>query len=390
MSTIFWLSVTAVAYTYIVYPAAIYFCARLAAKPHNCDGTACAGVSVLIAGHQEREKILEKLVCLCKQLSDSKMRGEIIVVLDGIGSSPSGIGEYLNKKVTDERIKIINLSCNIGKAAAISTGAAEAKYDVLVLSDIRQRWRPDALSLLVESFRDANVGAVSGELVLESQEGIAGGVGLYWKYERWLRHQESLYDSVTGVTGAICAVRSELFEPVPAGTILDDVYWPLKVVMKGFRVLHLPDAIAYDRLPSHAKDEFRRKVRTLCGNFQLMTLLPEAVYPWRNRLWWQFISHKLLRLVAPWALLGILASSALIDGPFYRWAFWAQAAVYGITLIMMLSGQAKRVRLIAAAAAFLLLNFAAWVAFWVWISGREANAWKSVNYNDLAGDRPKN
>ena len=89
---------------------------------------------------------------------------------------------------------------------------------------------------------------------------------MYWKFEKWIRRTESQLYSMVGATGAISAVRRELFRPVPAGTLLDDVYWPLQVAMQGYRVVHDSRAKAYDRLPGRVKDEFRRKVRTLAGN----------------------------------------------------------------------------------------------------------------------------
>src|ERR1019366_2199678 len=112
--------------------------------------------------------------------------------------------------------------------------------------------------------------------------------------------------SQVGVTGAISAVRRPLFRPIPPGTLLDDVYWPMLVVLQGQRVVHDERAKAFDQLPANPHDEFCRKVRTLAGNFQLLTLLPwSAFWPWRNRVWWQWTSHKLLRLASPWALLGV-------------------------------------------------------------------------------------
>src|SRR5262249_54665110 len=187
-------------------------------------------------------------------------------------------------------------------------------HDILVFADARQRWDPLALRMLLENFADPEVGAVSGDLVVESAPGVMGGVGLYWRYEKWLRKKESQIHSTTGVTGAICAVRRALFPGGPPGTLLDDVYWPLCVVMGGHRVVHDKRAVAYDRLPERARDEFRRKVRTLTGCFQIVTRLPQTLLPWRNPVWVQFVSHKLLRLAVPWALLAMLLGSAVLPG----------------------------------------------------------------------------
>src|SRR5262249_3539954 len=150
---------------------------------------------------------------------------------------------------------------NFGKAAALNEGVRYAMHDFLVFADVRQTWERYALRQLVVGFCDSTVGAVSGELILNESSGDNSGVGVYWRYEKWLRYTESQYDSVIGVTGAVCAVRRALFTNLPPGTILDDVYWPLRVIMLGYRVQHEPNAIVFDRLPTNARDEFRRKIR---------------------------------------------------------------------------------------------------------------------------------
>jgi len=152
-------------------------------------------------------------------------------------------------------------------------------------------------------------------------------------------------------------------------------------VMQGRRVVYDEGAIAYDRLPGRAKDEFLRKVRTLSGNFQLAAVLPQAMLPWRNPIWAQFLSHKLLRLVVPWMLLAVFATSGLLQGAFYGSAFVAQVVFYGLAALVLSVGAGSRWRVATAAAGFVVLNAAAWLAFWVWISGRTAGSWKKVAYD---------
>jgi cellulose synthase/poly-beta-1,6-N-acetylglucosamine synthase-like glycosyltransferase len=339
-----------------------------------------------MTGHCEGERILEKLRELLQQLNEAHVIGQVIVVLDGIGGGPNEAIRSALLATGDARVQVVALPSHCGKAAAIAEGVRIATNEILVFADVRQVWQESALSNLLENFRDPTVGAVSGELVLLEAAGPTRGVGFYWKFEKWLRLQEARLDTVIGVTGAICAVRRELFTPPPAGTILDDVYWPLNVIIKGYRVLHDPRAVAFDRLPSHARDELKRKVRTLCGNFQLVFQLPAALSPTRNRAWWQFVSHKLLRLVVPWALLGAIVLSATIPTNPYHWLFLGQASAYGLTVLGMLTGLAYRFRIGSAAAAFLMLNYAAWIAFWMWLLKREDIQWVSLNYDNQPTD----
>jgi cellulose synthase/poly-beta-1,6-N-acetylglucosamine synthase-like glycosyltransferase len=250
---------------------------------------------------------------------------------------------------------------------------------MLVFADVRQTWADDAIVRMLENFADRSVGAVSGNLILESEPGVLAGVSLYWRFEKWLRTQEGRCWSQVGVTGAIAAARRELFESIPDGTVLDDVCWPLRIAMRGYRVVHEESAVAFDRLPEKSSAEFRRKVRTLAGNLQLAGRIPASLLPWRNRVWLVWMFHKLARLAVPWALLGLLATSVLIDSPWARGFAILQAASYLLALAG-LTPWLRRSRLPGAAASFLVLNAAAWCAFWVWATGRTAASWRKVDY----------
>jgi hypothetical protein len=209
------------------------------------------------------------------------------------------------------------------------------------------------------------------------------GVGLYWRFEKWLRRQESDLHSTVGVTGAICAVRKQLFRPIPQGTLLDDVYWPLCVTMQGFRVVLDDRARAYDRLPELMISEFRRKVRTLSGNFQLIARLPSSLIPWRNPVWFYLIAHKLARLAVPWAMMVLLVSAA-IGGSVLHWTvFSAVTLALSLGIIGLVPGAASRSRVLSASAAVLMLNVAAWWAFWVWMSGRASRSWNKTPYRHV-------
>jgi cellulose synthase/poly-beta-1,6-N-acetylglucosamine synthase-like glycosyltransferase len=143
---------------------------------------------------------------------------------------------------------------------------------------------------------------------------IADGVGVYWRYEKELRRRESAVGSTLGATGAIYALRRTLWQPLPPDTILDDVLAPMRVVLAGHRVVFNDKARAFDRAAVDANAELRRKVRTLAGNYQILRLEPRLLLPWRNPVWLQYLSHKIGRLLAPYALLAaFFANMALAE-----------------------------------------------------------------------------
>jgi cellulose synthase/poly-beta-1,6-N-acetylglucosamine synthase-like glycosyltransferase len=372
----FWLSATCVGYACAGYAVILAVLVKVRRRPvHRLPGFK-PRVSIITCAHNEESFIGTRVDELAQLLEASEVEGEIIVVSDGSTDSTAEKARCHG----GSNVQVLELAERGGKAAALNAGCAAAQYPILILADTRQRWNPTALRMLLENFADPTVGAVSGDLVVETAPGVMAGVGFYWRHEKWLRNQESLLHSTVGVTGAICAVRRALFPYVPPGTLLDDVYWPLRVVLQGHRIVHDTRAVAYDRLPERARDEFRRKVRTLAGNFQLIARLPGALLPWRNPVWWQFVSHKVLRLLVPWALLTMLVTNLFLSGPIYRTILSAQICFYALALLGHVPGIGRRVRPAAAAASMLVLNAAAWLAFWVWVSGRSHRSWRKVVY----------
>jgi biofilm PGA synthesis N-glycosyltransferase PgaC len=229
----------------------------------------------------------------------------------------------------------------------------------------------NAVSELVVCFANPEVGAVSGELLLELAKGRAAqnGLGIYWRIEKAVRKLESQSGSVIGVTGAIYAIRRELFVEIPHGTILDDVFVPMNVARQGRRVVFQPTAIARDRIFAERGKEFSRKVRTLTGNYQLVQLAPWLLSP-ANPLLFRFVSHKLLRLLVPFFLLAMVVSSSLLGGATYKMALTAQLICYGLALLGALRPASRNVKPIAIAHTFVLLNVAAVAACNNFVQGR--------------------
>jgi poly-beta-1,6-N-acetyl-D-glucosamine synthase len=174
--------------------------------------------------------------------------------------------------------------------------------------------------------------------VLDAEDGdaadstVGDGVGLYWRYEKWLRRNESLVWSTLGATGAIYAMRRHLWLPLPGDTLLDDVLAPMRVVLAGSRVVFEEQARAFDRAAVDAAAETRRKRRTLAGNYQILVHEPRLLLPWANPVWVQYLSHKIGRLLVPWALVGAFFASASLAGSswLYAGAFGLQVAFYGL------------------------------------------------------------
>src|SRR5215510_8821712 len=305
IETLFWFSFAFVFYVYLGYPAVLLLWRRIASWPVKKQYGEPT-VTLVIAAHDERQTIEAKLRN-CLALNYPKRKLQIIVSLDG----PTDGSEFAVWKYVSQGIEMVHSRDHAGKAAALNRALRRATGDIVVFADVRQTLSPNAIRELTASFADETVGAVSGELLLmdESQQEATTEVGLYWRYEKALRSMESEIHSIAGATGAIYAIRRELYEELPEDAILDDVLTPLRIVLRGKRTVFEPEAKAYDCVACCPLAEYRRKVRTLCGNYQLLVSLPQAVLPWRNPIFIQFISHKLGRLVVPWALLSWLITN---------------------------------------------------------------------------------
>src|SRR5262249_24965597 len=142
-----------------------------------------------------------------------------------------------------------------------------------------------------------------------SDSPVSEGIGLYWVYEKWLRRSESRVWSTLGATGAIYALRRSCWTPLPARTLLDDVLAPMRAVLDGCRIVFEERAVAFDRASVDAAAESRRKTRTLAGNYQILLQEPRLLVPFVNPVWLQYVSHKVGRLLAPWALLGLFVAT---------------------------------------------------------------------------------
>jgi cellulose synthase/poly-beta-1,6-N-acetylglucosamine synthase-like glycosyltransferase len=368
---IFWISVVAIFYTYIGYPAAVYLLARLRGKRVAKSG-ATPRVSVVVACHNEARNIQSRISNLLESDYPAELL-EIIVVSDGSTDRTADLARLAQSP----RVRALHYRERSGKAAALNLGVENASGEVIVFADARQRFEPRAIRELVANMSDPRVGAVSGELLLDAPAGssVGEGVGLYWKYEKWIRKNESRFNSVIGATGAIYAIRRELWKPLPLSTILDDVYTPMHIALRGRRVVFEEKARAYDRASACAGGEFARKVRTLTGNYQLCQLMPRLLLPW-GALAFQFYSHKILRLAAPVFLLLLLASSALAvaSDPLdlvYQAALALQAAFYASVLAgACLLRRNRKVRLLSFAYVFSVMNAAALVGLFYFITGK--------------------
>jgi poly-beta-1,6-N-acetyl-D-glucosamine synthase len=371
MTWVFWGSVAVILYTYAGYLAWLWL--RSQWRPMPVRRAAIEpSISVVLVVRNEQRVLAAKLENLLG-LDYPQERMDVVVVSDG---STDRTEEILHEYAQNPRVQTVLKQLSQGKASGLNDALQVAQGEIVIFTDARQHIEAGGVKVLVENFADPQVGCVSGELMLGDRKAgeKAQGLGLYWRIEKRVRELESASGSVVGATGAFYGVRRDLLVPLPPETLLDDVYIPMQVVRAGKRVVFEPRARAWDLVDQGASREFARKVRTLGGNYQLLQLAPWLCSS-ENPIRFEFVSHKLLRLIVPFALVTALVACVFLPQPLYRVAFVTQVGFYALSLVgmaRMKMGPLARVG--DAACTFVVLNTAAVVAFANFVTGRKT-AW---------------
>lgn len=350
---IFWVSAVVLFYTFTGYPIVMFVLARI--FPRKVKNEAQAGprdVTVIMAAHNEEQRIVARLQNL---FASDYPADHLRIVIVSDGSTDGTVGKI--HAFNDPRVELIVQPQRSGKAQCLNIAVAKTRSDLIVFADVRQRFAPDTISRLVSRFTDPEVGAVSGALEIErSGSAVGGGVDAYWRLEKFIRLMESRFDSSIGCTGAVYAIRRQLFQELPPDTLLDDVVIPMRIALQKTRVAFDPSAVAYDPQALEPDREKVRKQRTLAGNYQMLFRYLNWLLPWRNRLWWQLLSHKYLRLVAPFFMsLCFAANAVLLNLSFYNLLFAAQCVFYLCAMIGV-SFSSIKWRVFAIPAGFVFLN----------------------------------
>ena len=322
---VFWMSQVLIGYTYAGYPFLAWLRARL--FPHRDRRAPIEPtVSIVLIAHNE-EACIEARIENLLALDYPADRRQILVGSDG--STDETVARA--KRFATEGVQVVGFRHWRGKAAVLNQLMRRARGEIVLFADARQSFDPQVLRRLVARFADPQVGAVSGELMLTDSAGtpMGRGASFYWRYEKFIRVQEGRAGSTVGATGAIYAIRRGLFRAIPTDTILDDVLIPMRIVQQGYLVQFEQEARAYQAVSRTTEQEYKRKVRTIAGAFQLFAREWWLLSPWRNSLWFETVSHKGLRLLLPVFHLALFASNLeLARLPFYALVMALQTAFY--------------------------------------------------------------
>jgi poly-beta-1,6-N-acetyl-D-glucosamine synthase len=370
-------SLAVLAWTFVGYPLQAWLQARLRPRPLQAPQREwLPSVSVLIAVHNAAALIEAKLDDLFAQ-DYPRDRLDVHVGCDGCADDTAK--RLYAYAARESRLRVHEFDRRRGKSACLADLIEHARGEVLVLCDVRQRLGADTLRTLCAALA-AGHAAVSGLLRFEGRRGQPLANEAYWAFEAWLRRCEARSGSVVGVSGALYAVRRADMPRPPAGLILDDLWVPMQIAARGGRIGLESAAVAWDTPSPSAAVESSRKRRTLAGNWQLLRLWPSLLLPFAHPLWWRFFSHKLLRLLMPFALLAALLSNLALAGrhPVLDLLLIAQLAGWALALAGLLLPVARRFKPARLAAAFVELNLYALLGLHDHLRGRSSALWQSA------------
>jgi cellulose synthase/poly-beta-1,6-N-acetylglucosamine synthase-like glycosyltransferase len=315
---LFWGSLGALVWTHVGYPLATAAAARLRPRPVRTDDRA-PSVTVIVAAHDE-ETVIERRLENLLALDYPPELVDIVVASDASTDGTDAAVEAIQAR--EPRVRLLRCPRG-GKVAAQNLAVLDTESEILAFSDANAIWAPDALRKLVRSFGDPDVAYVCGQVSLQEADGT-NREGVYWRYELWLRQQESTLGSITGGNGAIYAVRREDY------VVLDsrwghDFSLPFTLVQRGRRAVYDREALCFEKPSRDLEDEYRRKVRM----FEHGWLMLLTGKPWREvdpAYAVELLSHRYIRYASGLLHVVLLGSNvALVGrGPVYRLALGGQ------------------------------------------------------------------
>ena len=364
------------AYHYVGYAALMKIWGQAFPKPVQWAADNVPTISLIVSAYNETA-VIEQKIKNSLSLDYPAEKLEIIVITDGSDdTSPNIVARY-----AEQGIKLMHDPVRRGKSAAMNRAAAQAVGDILVFSDANAFYLPDALRQLGRNFHDETVGCVSGNKTIRSSDGNIGqSAGLYWRYESAIKTWESQVGSTVAVVGEMLAIRRDCFEPIPPHIINDDAYLAARLMSQGWRVLYEPEAVCWETAVVSTKDEVIRRRRINAGRYQLM-FSPE-VWLWQNPFTlMQLISHKFLRLLLPFFMIGALAANVILvvrrsANLLMKLTFLGQMLVYALAAIGALTQNSeKRYKLPMIAHYIVNGNLTSLQGFVHYLSGKQTVLW---------------
>lgn len=370
MEALFWVCAVGAVYSYFVYPLILLLLPKRATT--NSSSSAPLSLSLIITAHNEETRLKAKLENALA-VDYPREHFEIIVASD---ASTDGTDD-IARLYADRGVRLVRAEERKGKEYAQLQAIRAADNEILVFSDVATDLPADSLRQLAAIFADPNVGAVSSEDRFITENGEVAGEGAYVRYEMWLRRLESSVNSLVGLSGSFFAARKLICRDWDIG-VPSDFNTALNCVRLGYVALSSPKVVGHYRGIADERREYQRKQRTIIRGIAALGARLEVLNPFRFKLFsWQVWSHKVMRWLMPWFLLGLFGSSAWLasERTIYTVALAAQTAFYVLVLCAWLLPDLRRHAVFKLPYFFFQANTAIAHASLLFLAGHRVTVW---------------
>lgn len=328
---LFWLSAGFVIYVYIGYPVFLWVLNAGLRSPRHQESIE-PSVSLLITAYNEAAVIADKIRNnLALDYPAEKL--EVVIASDGSKDSTAEIVRSFAEGEARGQVRLLNFEQNRGKIAVLNDVVPHLRGEIVAFSDASSMLARDSMRVLVRSFGDPSIGAVSGVYrVLKKDQSLLGSQeDFYWKYETFLKLQEAKLGAFTGAHGSLYAIRRALYPFPSVATINDDFVIPMRILARGHRVAYEPAAVANEE--AHEMEGFSRRVRITTGNIEQLREIKNLLWPPRPFVLFCLLSHKTGRLLVPVFMLMALLANVFLRQPLYDWLLAGQTLFYGLAVL---------------------------------------------------------
>lgn len=379
--TLFWVLLFIVFYSYLGYGILLGILIKLGFRnreetPQSEDWPSVAFiVPCFNEGSYIEDKIKNSL-----ELDYPRDRIEFIFISDGSSDdTPEIVRRYEGQVIP------MHEDARRGKAAAMNRSVEATQAEILIFCDANTELNVEAIKSIARHYHNPKIGGVAGVKTIkqnDAESASGAGEGIYWKYESTLKKWDSRFYTVVGAAGELMSYRRDLYEELPQDTILDDFMQSMRVCEKGYRVVYEPEARAAEWASANVEEELKRKIRIAAGGWQSVFRLKRAGNPFFDfRLWFQYISHRVLRWsIGPigfFLLVPLVTFLWSFNTPGFGFFFWAMVVVYGMIFIgRLLNDRKTHIKVFWVPYYFFVMNYAVIMGLFRFLKGSQSSLWE--------------
>ncbi|WP_303904039.1 glycosyltransferase family 2 protein [Thiohalomonas denitrificans] len=374
MEIIFWLALAGSLYSYIFYPVVLTLLPKRTYAKLK-EPQEWPSVALIITAYNEENRISTKLDN-CMELDYPSGRLSIIVASDASTDKTDDIA----RSYSGYGVRVVRAQNRNGKESAQLQAIQSTDAPILVFSDVATHLQPAAIKRVAIQMTDPTIGAVSSEDRFVTVDGKKAGEGIYIRYEMWLRHLESLVNTLVGLSGSFFAARRTICADWDTGSP-SDFNTAMNAVRHGYVAISDPQLLGIYPNIKNENGEYRRKTRTILRGLTALAKHADLLNPYKYGLFsFQIWSHKVMRWLVPWFLFTLLLASsslALRQGSiFFISALSLQIALYGLVAAGAISPQLRQRWWIKIPFYFVQANLATAHATVAYLLGQRVITWQ--------------